>query len=228
MKNNDSINDILNQTFFGLYTLEMINDVEIFIEFAEKNIKLQKSRDHNHTERMCEQEEFDDPDTKNQYITQMLDVVDYRYDFVLTQRIRYASLTAVITTAEWCLLSLKKRATFDFLEKPKGTNELVHALSVFNEKTLLGLDYKIDHLKIIIQVRNCVVHHAGLLSAYKYDQQLRESLLGFSGIKVSDINYLGECIEIEQGFLEGLIRDFREWLPNIERVALDKELVRIN
>ena len=226
MKTKLSIDEILNQTFFGLDTLTMLGDVEHFIEFSESNIAWQKQREYCCTERECDEEEFDDPSVEAQYRDQMLEGVLYRFDVGLAQRIRYAGLTALITTIEWCLLSLRNRAAFIFPEKPNSRNEAVHILEVFNEKTALRLEPKVELLEVLIQVRNCVVHAAGLLDSYRFEQQLRPRLLVLQGIKASDINFLGESIEIQPGFLECMVADFREWLPSIERQASKKGLLK--
>ncbi|MFC3283056.1 hypothetical protein [Litchfieldella rifensis] len=226
MKKKLSIDEILNQTFFGLDTLTMLDDVEHFIKFAESNIAWQKHSQYCRTERECDKEEFDDPSMEAQYRDQMLEDVVYRFDVGLTQRVRYAGLAALITTIEWCLLSLKKRATFPFPKKRDSTNETIHVLSVFNEKATLGLEAKIEHLEAVIQVRNCLVHAAGLLESFRYEQQLRARLLTLSGINASNTNFLGEIIEIKPGFLEGVVEDVRTWLPSIEQTASQQGLLR--
>lgn len=71
----------------------------------------------------------------------------------------------------------------------------VYLLQLFNENLVLGLDRKIDLFKTLVQVRNCIVHAAGLLDYYKYECQLREGISGLEGIKVSDITFLGEGVE---------------------------------
>jgi hypothetical protein len=45
------------------------------------------------------------------------------------------------------------------------------------------------------------------------------------GIKVSDITFLGEGIEIEPGFLEATIDDAKKWLPSLEKTVNEKGLL---
>lgn len=198
----------------------MLRDVEDFVEFSESNIERQKHRELRRTERKCEDEKFDDPNTKAQYRIQSIEGVEYRFEVSLKQKVRYASLTALITTVEWCLISLKNRASFNFPKKPDSKNEAVHVLSIFNEKMALGLEEKIQILENLIQARNCIVHSAGLLGSYRYESQLRKSFDMLQGMKASSINHLGEGIEIEEGFLSNTIEDFRLWLPRLEKTAL--------
>lgn len=219
------LNTFLDQTFFGIDTLTMLGDVEDFIEFSESNIGWQKHRELRRAEQECDDADFDDPHLEVQYRDQTLEGVKYRFEVSLKQRVRYAALIALITTIEWVLLALKKRAAFKFPKNPKKTNEAVHALSVFNEKASISLGQKIDLLESLSQVRNCIVHAAGLLASYQYEPELRKKLNGLSGIRVSNLNFLGDSIEIEAGFLEGVIKDVRGWLPDVERALLEQELL---
>lgn len=214
------LNAFLDQTIFGLDIQTMLGDVEDFIEFSESNMEWQKHRELRRAERECEEEEFDDPSIGAQYRDQALEGVEYRFEASLKQRVRYAALTALITTVEWCLISLKNRASFDFPKKPNSKNEATHILSIFNDKMTLELEEKIQFFENLVQTRNCIVHAAGLLGSYRYESQLRQSLDTLHGMKASSINFLGEGIEIEQGFLESAIEDFRQWLPNLEKTAL--------
>jgi len=220
MKTKFDLNDFLDQTFFSLDIHTMLGDVEDFVEFSERNMEWQKYRELRRAEREFEEEDFDDPRIEAQYRDQTLEGVEYRFEVSLKQRVRYAALTALITTVEWCLISLKNRASFDFPKKPNSKNEAAYILSIFNDKMTLGLEAKIQFFENLVQARNCIVHAAGLLGSYRYESQLRQSLDTLHGMKVSSINFLGESIEIEQGFLESAIEDFRLWLPTLEKTAL--------
>jgi len=226
MKSKLDLDAILNQTFFGLDILTMLGDVEYFIEFSESNIEWQKQCELKRTEHECDEEEFDDPNTEGQYRHQMLEGTEYRFEVSLKQRVRYAGLTALITTIEWCLLALKKQAAFDFPKKPDKTNEAVHILRVFNERAGLVLADKIDFLERLVHVRNCIVHAAGLPGSFKFEAQIRQSVPALHGITLSKANFLGESIALEAGFLERVIEDARAWLPNLEKAISQQGLLR--
>lgn len=219
-------NTLLDQTFFGLDTLTMLGDVEDFIEFSESNIGWQKHRELRRAEQECNDAEFDDPHLEAQYRDQTLEGVEYRFEISLKQRVRYAALSALITTVEWVLLTLKKRAAFEFPKKSEKTNEAVHALTVFNERASISLGHEIHLLESLSQIRNCIVHAAGLLASYRYEQELRQRLVGLSGVRVSDRNFLGDSIEIEAGFLEEIIKGVRVWLPEVEKTLSDRGLLK--
>lgn len=219
------LNTLLNQTLFGLDTLAMLGDIEDFIEFSESNIGWQKHRELRRAEQECNNSEFDEPRLEAQYRDQMIEGVEYRFEVSLKQRVRYAALIALITTIEWVLLALKKRAAFEFPEMPKKKNEAVHALLVFNKKAAIELEQKIMLFETLIQVRNCIVHAAGLLTSYKYEQELRQKIAQLSGIQVSKLNFLGDSIEIGPSFLDSVIKDARIWLPNVEKAASARGLL---
>lgn len=205
MKEKLDLEALLDQTFFCIDILSMLGDLEDFIEFSESNIGWQKHRELRRAE--CDCDKFDNSNDESQYRYQTIEGVKYRFDVSLTQRVRYATLTALITTVEWVLLELKRRASFKIPNAPKKVSEAVHILKEFNEKASLGLEQKIQFLGGLIHTRNCIVHSAGLLTSYRHEVDLRQWLSETSGLNVSEINLLGESIEIEPGFLEAIIRD---------------------
>lgn len=226
MKTPINIEAFLDQTFFGLDTQAMLCDVEDFINFSEANIARQKKRELLRAKHECDEEVFEDADFAAQYRDQKIQGVGYRFEVSLTQRVRYAGLTSLITTLEWVLLALKNRTLFQFPEKPKGKSEAVHILEVFDQKASLGLQPKIESLENLVQVRNCIVHSAGLLSSYRHEVDLRKRLTSISGVKVSDINFLGDGVEIEASFLQDFLEDVKKWLPKLEKSISEQGLLR--
>lgn len=206
----------LDKTFFALDTLSMLGDIEDFIEFSEVNIDWQKRRELSRVELACAEEEFDDPHEAAQYHAQTIDGVVYRFEVSLAQRVRYAALVSLITTIEWVLISLQRRTNIKIPKKPDGVSSAVHILDQFNRAALVGLTSEIQTIETLVQVRNCIVHAAGLLASYRYGVELRHRLSDCDGIRVSDINFLGDAIEIEQGYLQGEVEKLRLWLPNLE------------
>lgn len=217
---------LLDQTFFGLDTLSMLEDIEDFIEFSESSIGWQKHRELRRVTQECNDTKFNDPREEAQYRDQMLEGVNFRFEVSLTQRVRYAALVTLITTIEWVLLALKERTILEFPNTQDGKCEVVRILLKFNSEANLGFEQEIASLETLIFVRNCIVHAAGLLASYKHEVELRRSLTTLAGIKVSDLRFLGDGIEIESGFLEEVIRGVRLWLPNVEKMILARGLLR--
>lgn len=215
----------LDKTFFALDTLSMLGDIEDFIDFSEKNIDWQKRRELTRVELACSEDEFDDPHEAAQYHAQTIHGVVYRFEVSLAQRVRYAALVSLITTIEWVLLSLARRTIIKIPKKPDGASNAVHILDQFNRAALVGLTSEIQTIETLAQVRNCIVHAAGLLASYRYDAELRHRLSVCDGIRVSDINFLGDAIEIEPGYLQGVVEKLKLWLPNLEHTMDAKGLL---
>lgn len=215
-----------NQTFYGLDVLSMLGDIEDFIDFSESNIEWQKRRELRRTEQECSEIQFDDSRFAAQYHDHRIESVIYRFDVSLIQRVRYAALASLITTFEWLLISLKNTVTFSVPKKPDGKNEAVHLLEAFNEQGSLGLSSQIKTLETLTQVRNCVIHSAGLLSNYKHGPALREALSNHPGLKISNINFLGKGIEIEFGYLQDVIENAKQWLPSMLKTMHEKGLLQ--
>ena len=158
MKIKYDLTTFLNQTLFSLDIHTMLNDVEDFLIFSERNLDRQKKREFRSAVSKMDEEQFDDTRIAAQLQNQAREGVEYRFGVILKQRVRYAALTALITTVEWCLISLKKRASFDFPNNDVNENEAVYILKVFNNKMKLELESKVLLIQKLIQVRNCIVH----------------------------------------------------------------------
>jgi uncharacterized protein YutE (UPF0331/DUF86 family) len=226
MKQPFDMEAFLNQTIFGMDALAMLGDIEDFIEFSERNIDWQKQHELKRAEDEHSESRFENPQDAAQYHDQMIDGVTFRFEVSLTQRLRYAALTSLITTIEWILISLKKRAAFDISKKPDKKSEAVHLLEEFSLATELGLTSEIQVIESLVQVRNCIVHAAGLLDSFRFGPHLRKRLEGFQGIKISNINFLGDGIEVESGHLQSVLEDVKRWLPILERALHEKGLLR--
>lgn len=216
----------LDKSFFAIDTLSMLSDIEDFIDFSERNIDWQKNREIRHAEIAFTNEHFDNSHEDAQFHEQTIDGLRYRFGVSLTQRVRYAALVSLITTIEWVLFHLKNRSNINIPKKANGTSDAVHLLIQFNQAASLGLSSKIQEIEILVQVRNCIVHAAGLLASYKHGSDLRQSLSTYNGIRISDINLLGDAIEIEQNHLQLVVEEAKNWLPNLENAIQAKGLLR--
>ena len=225
MHTNSNLESILSQTFFGIDTLTIFSDLEDFILFSESSLIHQKQQEIQRVNKEFNKFYIRKSDQEHQYMIQIFDNIEYRFEISLKQRIRYAALVSLITTIEWVLLSLKKRVLFPFPKKPKEKNEAIYTLEVFNEQAKLNLKQEIILLESLTQIRNCIVHAAGLLASYKHESKLRDILSGELGIRVSNRNFLGDSIEIEAEFLEGVVKNVRIWITELEKNLLKHRLI---
>lgn len=216
----------MHMTFLCIDTLLMLSDINDFIDLSENNIEHQKHLELSHVEQKCGEMQIDNPHYAALYLEQMTESIHYRFDVSLTQRTRYAALISLITTIEWTLISLKNRAPCVTAKTPRGKSEAVHLLKEFNATVSFDLGPQIELIETLVQVRNCIVHAAGLFASYKYEKDLRERLISFSGIKVSKSNLLGDSIEIEDGHLQSVIKDAKQWLLGLEQAMHEKGLLK--
>lgn len=86
-----------------------------------------------------------------------------------------------------------------------------------------------EHIKefeLLTKVRNCVVHSAGRIETYEFRDELRRSLDGHYGLKLSNVSFMGEGIEIGAGYLQGFIAQAKRWLPALEKTMHQQGLLR--
>ncbi len=229
MEKRIDLNAFREHTFFAIDSFFLLADIEEFIDFSESNIDSQKNRELHQAESQWEKNLLVERRDATEDYANTIEGIDYRFDVSLTQRVRYAALVSVITTIEWVLLSLKKRTNIEpFPTKPARQTEAVHILDTFNRSGSLCLESKIRSIEPLFNVRNCIVHAAGLLASYRYEKDLRQSLVGCHGITISDINHLGEAVEIESGYLQRLLKDLEWWLPRLERDLRNKSLLHVH
>jgi len=199
----------------GIDTMLMLDYLKNFIDFSEQNIQWQKKRELYRMEREFDAKSLEDRDLGPGYRESQREEAQRRFDSLL-QRVRYASLIAVITTVERVAVTLQ--AVAESLDRsirppPTGKNKAVHLLDVFNQIGELGCGQQVLVLETLTQVRNCIVHAAGFVDEYEYGAQLRPRLTNFNGIKISADDFWGQdTIEIEDGYLQRLLEDVKAWL----------------
>lgn len=158
----------------------------------------------------------DDEHLQHQYRGHLIESANYHFDVSLTQRVRYAGLTALITTVDWCVLGFKKRLAFNLPAKPKTMNPTVHMLSVLNEKAGLSYAAEINDLEGLVHVRNCVVHAAGFVDSYEHKRSLEKTIAKLPGVSLSNENFLGQSVALDRDALPLRIEAMTNWLPDFD------------
>ncbi|MGE0558942.1 MAG: hypothetical protein AB7O69_11840 [Burkholderiales bacterium] len=204
----------LNKPIYCLDVIGLLVDVEDFLELSEENIETQKA----HELRLALGTVIleDDESLQNQFRGHLIENANYRFDVSLSQRVRYAGLTALITTVDWCVLRFQRQLTFTLPETPRKKNTTAHVLSVLNEKACLPYAGEIEDFERLIHVRNCIVHAAGILDSYEHKGSLRDTIDLLDGISLSDENFLGLSVAIDKSALPSRIRKMKNWLPSID------------
>lgn len=206
----------LDQTIFGMDTSAMLNDVLDFLNFSERNINEQRELELRQVQSECHDADIDDEYLAGLYLANMMDSVKYRFDVLLTQRVRYAALTSTITTVEWVLTALSKRLKNNPTPLRAGDSKIVHLQRELFLLAGMPLPQPVA-LELLVQIRNCVTHTAGLVDSDKKGTALRERLEGVAGVTVSNINFIGNAVEIKHGYLQRVLEEALQWLPRLEQ-----------
>lgn len=220
--------DFLNQTFYGLDVMAMLNNVIDFLEFSEGNLAWQRRREVRRAEVDALSEEFSPEDLhlRGQYIIQTIEDAEYRFDVNLSQSIRYSGLTALTTTLEWCGAALMARLVGSAPKVPEGENKFVSFFSHLNSACGLGHEAHIANMRRLVHVRNCIVHSAGFLKGYKFEREVRETIKHLPGFSVNAENYLGESVEISNNALPQFARAAFEWIPTFEQPSIKAGILK--
>lgn len=222
------VDDILNQTFYGLDVMAMLNNVIDFLEFSEGNLAWQRRREVRRAEVEALAADFsaEDMHLRDQYIHQSIEGAEYRFDVNLSQSIRYSGLTALTTTLEWCGAALMARLVCAPPKVPDGENKFVNFFSYLNTKCGIGHEAHIANMRRLVHVRNCVVHSAGFLKGYKFEHEVRETIAHLPGFSVNTDNYLGESIQLSDSALPQFARAAFEWIPTFEQPSIKAGILK--
>ncbi|WP_316165002.1 MULTISPECIES: hypothetical protein [unclassified Bradyrhizobium] len=213
----------LNTPIFALDQLGLLSNVGDFLTFSEDSIAHQKTAALEGVEKDVTEPGLEEPEVFS-YREHLLNGIDFRFDVALPMRVRYAALTAFTSTVEWSMTIL--RPSFHITKPPKGTSLPIHLLAVFADRCDLPLTDQIRCLEFLIWVRNSIMHNAGVLKGYRYEQQVRSSISAYHpNFIISNWHYIGDTVEIKRGALEPLIESWSEIIRELYTVATKRKLL---
>ena len=182
----------------------MIGDVKDFLEFSESNIDWQYRRELQAIEHHKDLDDF--PSGYRDHLEQN---AEHRFKVSLPLRVRYGALLAFTTSVEWAVGYLNQSAVSPVSDARDGTNVTVKALRQFSVQTGVDASAVIDDYEALVQVRNCIVHAAGIVEAYRFEDTLPAAIARIGGITLANWHFLGDQVCIDRGALE----------PHIDRAA---------
>jgi hypothetical protein len=213
----------LNTPMFALNQLGIFSNVADFLDFSEENIARRKISALQGVEQDVADSGIEEPEVFS-YREQHLANIDFRFDVALPMRVRYAALTAFTSTIEWSMTVLKP--SFRVTKPPKGTAPAIHLLTIFSDRCDLPLTQEIGCLEFLIWVRNSIMHNAGVLKGYKYEQQVRDCIAAYQpNFTISNWHYIGDTVEIKRGALDPLIESWTEIIRELYTTAAKKRLL---
>lgn len=208
---------------FALDQLGVLSDVLSFLRFSEDNIQQQKIIFLQGINQKVIDSGLEEPEVFS-YHQHLLDNADFRFDVALPMRVRYAALTAFISTIEWSTTVLKPSSPIP--KPPNGMSQTIHLLFVYAQRCGMSLEREIRCLEFLIWVRNGIVHNTGVLKGYRYEQQIRAAIPAYQpDFTISNWHYIGDTVEIRLGALERLIESWSEIIRDLYTAAAKKKLL---
>ena len=217
---------LLNEPIYAFNFKSMIGSIREFLEFSEANIENQYIEECRSIHQRADSGELNLPDEyRDSYVEHLLENTEHWFTVGLPLQIRYAALLSLITAVEWSIGQLNKQLIHPINKKPRG-NLTVHRLYTLNQKTQRGKMNSIDNYKALVEVRNCIVHNAGLERGYKFPNALEQSLDRLEGIYLDNLNLYGTHVCIEREALNQYIDEIGETVVVLHEAADNQDLLK--
>jgi hypothetical protein len=219
---------LLDQTIFAWDTSTMLSGVIGFLEFSESNLSWQRRREMKKAEHEADTARFEpgDEHLEGQYRQHLIDNVAYGFDVSLSQRVRYAGLVAFVTSLEWSSKGFAKYFAQKLPKTPRKENRHVHFLAHVNEVSSSSFTARIEELRNLVRIRDCIVHSAGFLEGHNYDRDVREAVKALKGFSIWSDNYLGTSVHIEKGAIEKYAASASDWVPKLVERCVKAGFIR--
>lgn len=199
----------------------MIGDVKDFLEFSESNIDWQYRRE---LQAIAHCKDFDDfPLGYRHHLEQN---AEHRFKVSLPLRVRYGAVLAFTTSVEWAIGYLNKCAVSPVSDLGGGTNLTVKILRDFSARASVDAGAVIDHYEALVQIRNCIVHSAGIVETYRFKNDLPAAISRIGGITLANWHFFGDQVCIERGALEPHIDRAAELVVNLHSALRVRRLLK--
>ncbi len=210
-----NLDRLMNEPIYAFDFQFMIGDVQDYLDFSENNIEWQYGTELQTIRRRAETQ-----DLSPEYREHLETNAEHRFKVSLPLRIRYGALLALVTAVEWSVKLLVQSGT-KAIKKPKNSskNETVYALEILNECAGLKYDDAIKDFEVLVWVRNCIAHSAGLERDYEHREELPAALQRLNGITLKNWHFLGCHVAIEKGALDAYIEEMKRLVVDLHKVA---------
>jgi hypothetical protein len=178
----------------------MISDVKDFLEFSESNIDWQHQRE---LQAISHRKDFDD--YPHGYREHLEENTAHRFKVSLPLRVRYGALLAFTTSVEWAVGYLNRSASVPVPDSRDGTNHTIKVIREFATRAAIDPGGVVEDYEALVQIRNCIVHSAGIVATSRFKDDLPKAVARISGISLANWNFFGEQVCIERGALEPYI-----------------------
>ena len=190
----------------------MIGDVKDFLEFSESKIDWQHRCERQAIARRKDLDGY--PSGYREHLEQN---ADHRFRVSLPLRVRYGAVLAFTTSVEWSVKFLNMRALAPVPEIRDGTNHTVKVLRELSTRTQISAQSTIDNFEALVNVRNCIVHSAGILDTYQFKDTLPAAVARLHGFSLANWHFLGDQVCIDRGALDQYIDQLEELIVDLHR-----------
>lgn len=211
----------LNTPIYAFDFQFMIGDVKDFLEFSESNIGWQHRRE---LQAIFHRKDLDD--YPSGYREHLEENANHRFLVSLPLRVRYAAVLALTTSVEWSVKFLNMRAVAPVPEKRDGTNQTVRILRELVARAQLSAGSAIDDYEALINVRNCIVHSAGLLETYQFKDSLPASVARLHGFSIANWHFFGDQVCIERAALDQYIDEMGKLVVDLHQSMHERGLMQ--
>ena len=211
---------LINQPIYAYDFQRMIGDVADFLDFSENNIELIYCRELQGIRKSDENGEL-----PPEYREHLEENAKYRFEVSLPLRVRYGAVLALITSVEWCVRVLGQRLKQP-INIPNDCNKTVYVISELQNRTGISSTEVVEDYKDLIQVRNCIVHNAGIEKRDKFQRELIEAVNRLSGFSLDKWQFSGKQICIQQGALHSYIEKIRDFIVTCHQAADEQGLLQ--
>lgn len=199
----------------------LFSDLLDFLSFSESNIEVQKLTAIDAANDLFESSTMDEPD-RGSYHRHQLDSADFRFDVVLSMRLRYAALATLIGTIEWSAKCLALCARFPISSEASP----LQLLATISSRCGLGYSEQLRTLRLLIWIRNAITHNAGVLKGYRHEAGIRQHIHNLApDFRISNWHYIGESVEISKDALPPIITLWRQLIYDLYKAAHEKNVV---
>lgn len=199
----------------------MIGDVKDFLEFSESNIDWQHRRE---LQAISHRRDLDD--YPHGYREHLEENTAHRFKVSLALRVRYGALLAFTTSVEWAIGHLNRNALTPVPDLRDGTNHTVKVIRIFAARAALEPGGVVEDYEALVQIRNCVVHSAGIVDSYRFKTELPNAVARISGVSLANWNFFGEQVCIERGALEPYIDRTSNLVAALHTAMREKSLLK--
>lgn len=211
----------LNTPIYAFDFQFMIGDLKDFLKFSEGNIDWQHRRELQAISHRKDLDEY-----PSGYREHLEANANHRFLVSLPLRVRYTVVLALTTSVEWSVKFLNMRAVAPVPETRDGTNQTVRILRELMARTQLSAESTIDDYEALTNMRNCIVHSAGLLETYRFKHNLPAYVARLHGFSLANWNFFGDQVCIERGALEDYIDEMGKLVIDLHRTMHEKELMQ--